>query len=185
MVPVSSRKLHYGRLGLPGRAFRSGTPAARGLCGRLPAERGPELGRPLVDRIQSSALHNLKELRPRNPAGSEIRMLFVFDPFLALLDRDCAAIDRLERLAQDSALLDHVPYSVGALEPPVRPLLLIVRRGHRCSSSSRSKISRAGTDSSGSSPSSSSHGSTQNTRMSSPPRAAMTMRMVVSSVVIR
>ncbi|MFG1791324.1 type II toxin-antitoxin system RelE/ParE family toxin [Nocardia sp. NPDC049149] len=45
------------------------------------AERGPELGRPLVDRIQSSkALHNLKELRPRTPAGSEIRMLFVFDP---------------------------------------------------------------------------------------------------------
>ncbi|MET7769570.1 type II toxin-antitoxin system RelE/ParE family toxin [Nocardia sp. NPDC005366] len=44
-------------------------------------ERGPELGRPLVDWIQSSkALHNLKELRPRPPAGSEIRMLFVFDP---------------------------------------------------------------------------------------------------------
>ncbi|MEU7139866.1 hypothetical protein ABZ942_10500 [Nocardia sp. NPDC046473] len=38
------------------------------------AERGPELGRPLVDRIQSSkALHNLKELRPRTPAGSEMR----------------------------------------------------------------------------------------------------------------
>nr|WP_229683993.1 type II toxin-antitoxin system RelE/ParE family toxin [Nocardia camponoti] len=45
------------------------------------ALRGPELGRPLVDRIQSSrTLHNLKELRPRTPAGSEIRMLFVFDP---------------------------------------------------------------------------------------------------------
>lgn len=45
------------------------------------AERGPELGRPLVDRIQSSkALHNLTELRPRTPSGSEIRMLFVFDP---------------------------------------------------------------------------------------------------------
>ncbi|WP_433603381.1 hypothetical protein ACQPXH_08710 [Nocardia sp. CA-135953] len=25
-------------------------------------------------------MHNLKELRPRTPAGSEIRMLFVFDP---------------------------------------------------------------------------------------------------------
>ncbi|MFD4429166.1 type II toxin-antitoxin system RelE/ParE family toxin [Nocardia sp. NPDC058497] len=45
------------------------------------AARGPDLGRPLVDRIQSSrTLHNLKELRPRTPAGSEIRMLFVFDP---------------------------------------------------------------------------------------------------------
>ncbi|MGY4102965.1 type II toxin-antitoxin system RelE/ParE family toxin [Nocardia sp. R16R-3T] len=45
------------------------------------AKRGPELGRPLVDRIHySKALHNLKELRPRTPVGSEIRMLFVFDP---------------------------------------------------------------------------------------------------------
>ncbi|MFI0447376.1 type II toxin-antitoxin system RelE/ParE family toxin [Actinomadura sp. 6N118] len=45
------------------------------------AERGPELGRPLADRIHSSKkLHNLKELRPRTPPGSEIRMLFVFDP---------------------------------------------------------------------------------------------------------
>jgi hypothetical protein len=44
------------------------------------AERGPELGRPLADRIHSSKIHNLKELRPRTPAGSEIRMLFVFDP---------------------------------------------------------------------------------------------------------
>ena len=43
------------------------------------AERGPLLGRPLVDRIHGSRLHNLKELRPRTGSGSEIRLLFVFD----------------------------------------------------------------------------------------------------------
>lgn len=37
---------------------------------------GPTLGRPLVDRVKGSRLHNLKELRP--PATS-IRVLFVFD----------------------------------------------------------------------------------------------------------
>jgi len=44
------------------------------------AERGPGLGRPLVDRLHSSKIHNLKELRPRTPGVSEVRMLFVFDP---------------------------------------------------------------------------------------------------------
>lgn len=42
-------------------------------------ERGPNLGRPLVDRIKGSRIHNLKELRI--PFGQEkvIRILFVFD----------------------------------------------------------------------------------------------------------
>ncbi len=44
------------------------------------AENGPALGRPLVDRIKGSALHNLKELRPGSAGGSEVRILFVFDP---------------------------------------------------------------------------------------------------------
>ncbi|WP_066364546.1 type II toxin-antitoxin system RelE/ParE family toxin [Herbidospora mongoliensis] len=45
------------------------------------AQRGPSMGRPLVDRIHHSrVLHNLKELRPRVPGEAEIRMLFVFDP---------------------------------------------------------------------------------------------------------
>ena len=44
------------------------------------AERGPQLGRPLVDRLHSSKIHNLKELRPRVGGASEIRLLFVFDP---------------------------------------------------------------------------------------------------------
>ena len=44
------------------------------------AESGPTLGRPLVDRIKGSALHNLKELRPGSAGGSEVRSLFVFDP---------------------------------------------------------------------------------------------------------
>lgn len=41
---------------------------------------GPALGRPLVDTIAGSRLRNMKELRPPSPKGSEIRILFAFDP---------------------------------------------------------------------------------------------------------
>ncbi len=41
---------------------------------------GPGLGRPLVDRIKGSALHNLKELRPGSAGPTEVRILFIFDP---------------------------------------------------------------------------------------------------------
>ncbi len=44
------------------------------------AEAGPALGRPLVDRIKGAELHHLKELRPGSTGGSEIRILFAFDP---------------------------------------------------------------------------------------------------------
>ncbi|GHH74713.1 hypothetical protein GCM10018781_41950 [Kitasatospora indigofera] len=40
---------------------------------------GPTLGRPAVDRIHRSRLHNLKELRPGSSGASEVRLLFVFD----------------------------------------------------------------------------------------------------------
>lgn len=40
-------------------------------------QHGPNLGRPMADRLKGSKLHNLKELRP---AGQSIRILFVFDP---------------------------------------------------------------------------------------------------------
>ena len=40
---------------------------------------GPQLGRPLVDRIHGSKIHNLKELRPRVGGAGEVRLLFVFD----------------------------------------------------------------------------------------------------------
>lgn len=40
---------------------------------------GPALGRPLVDSISGSAVHNLKELRPGSAGPSEIRILFAFD----------------------------------------------------------------------------------------------------------
>src|SRR5262245_35686170 len=40
-------------------------------------EQGPALGRPIVGEISSSRIHNMKELRP---AGTSIRILFVFDP---------------------------------------------------------------------------------------------------------
>ena len=43
-------------------------------------EAGPELGRPLADRVRHSRLSNLKELRPGSGGRSEIRILYVFDP---------------------------------------------------------------------------------------------------------
>ena len=43
-------------------------------------EAGPELGRPLADRVQHSRLSNLKELRPGSAGRSEIRILYIFDP---------------------------------------------------------------------------------------------------------
>jgi hypothetical protein len=43
-------------------------------------EEGPGLGRPLVDRIKGSTLHNLKELRPGSSGATEVRILFIFDP---------------------------------------------------------------------------------------------------------
>ena len=46
----------------------------------LLAREGPRLGRPLVDRVKGSSLHNLKELRPASAGTSEIRILFAFDP---------------------------------------------------------------------------------------------------------
>jgi hypothetical protein len=53
---------------------------ARG-CGHRRARRiGPHPRRPVVDRIKGSSLHNLKELRPGSAGGSEVRILFVFDP---------------------------------------------------------------------------------------------------------
>lgn len=41
---------------------------------------GPSIGRPLVDRLAGSRLHNLKELRPVSSGASEVRILFIFDP---------------------------------------------------------------------------------------------------------
>lgn len=45
------------------------------------AEDGPGLGRPLVDRLEGALVHNLKELRPGSAGRSEIRIIFVFDPW--------------------------------------------------------------------------------------------------------
>ena len=44
------------------------------------ADSGPDLGRPLVDRIHQSSIHNLKELRPSSSVEHALRVLFVFDP---------------------------------------------------------------------------------------------------------
>lgn len=45
------------------------------------ADGGPNLGRPLVDRIKGSSIQNLKELRPGSAGTSEVRILFAFDPW--------------------------------------------------------------------------------------------------------
>lgn len=46
----------------------------------LLAERGPQLGRPLVDTVVGSRHKNMKELRPGSSGRSELRVLFAFDP---------------------------------------------------------------------------------------------------------
>lgn len=40
---------------------------------------GPALGRPLVDSLVGSRIHNLKELRPAAGQDAEVRILFAFD----------------------------------------------------------------------------------------------------------
>jgi hypothetical protein len=42
--------------------------------------RGPDKGRPLVDRIKGSQLHHLKELRPASTGETEVGILFIVDP---------------------------------------------------------------------------------------------------------
>ncbi|PZF94502.1 type II toxin-antitoxin system RelE/ParE family toxin [Micromonospora endophytica] len=42
---------------------------------------GPAEGRPLVDTVTASRISNMKELRPPSTGHSEIRILFVLDPW--------------------------------------------------------------------------------------------------------
>ena len=46
-------------------------------------ERGPDLGRPVVERIHASRHHNMKELRASK--GGALRALFMFDPRRAVI----------------------------------------------------------------------------------------------------
>ncbi len=46
----------------------------------LLADRGPQLGRPIVDTVVGSRHKNMKELRPGSKGRSELRVLFAFDP---------------------------------------------------------------------------------------------------------
>ena len=48
-------------------------------------QNGPAEGRPLVDTITASKIANLKELRPPSSGRTEIRILFVFDPWRAAI----------------------------------------------------------------------------------------------------
>lgn len=77
------------------------------------AEVGPSLGRPLVDRVKGSRVHGMKELRPGSAGSTEIRVLFVFDPWRSAIllvagDKSGnwtrwyrAAIPRAERLYKE------------------------------------------------------------------------------------
>lgn len=47
---------------------------------RLLEDRGPQLGRPIVDSVTDSKYANMKELRPGSSGRSELRALFAFDP---------------------------------------------------------------------------------------------------------
>ena len=70
-------------------------------------EAGPELGRPLADRVHHTRLSNLKELRPGSAGRSEIRILYIFDPrrnAVLLVAGDKAKKERSEKtfdLAKD------------------------------------------------------------------------------------
>ncbi len=44
-------------------------------------QNGPAEGRPLVDTVTASNIANMKELRPPSSGRSEVRILFVFDPW--------------------------------------------------------------------------------------------------------
>lgn len=46
---------------------------------------GPALKRPLVGKIESSRVPNMKELRPGSSGRSEVRILFVFDPWRSVI----------------------------------------------------------------------------------------------------
>ncbi|NRQ38362.1 DNA-binding protein [Nonomuraea sp. NN258] len=46
---------------------------------------GPSEGRPLVDTVSGAKIPNMKELRPGSTGRSEIRILFVFDPWRAAI----------------------------------------------------------------------------------------------------
>jgi hypothetical protein len=46
---------------------------------RVLRDQGPNLGRPLVDKISGSRHKNMKELRPGSTGRTEVRVLFAFD----------------------------------------------------------------------------------------------------------
>lgn len=64
-------------------AWRSDRVTLRQIAAAIDAlaVEGPSLGRPLVDTVKGSAIANMKELRPGSAGSSEVRLLFVFDPF--------------------------------------------------------------------------------------------------------
>jgi hypothetical protein len=79
MTPEVRTWLHDLRKRDRASAILAGWSVVRLAIGML-LEAGPELGRPLADRVRHSRLSNLKELRPGSAGRSEIRILYIFDP---------------------------------------------------------------------------------------------------------
>ena len=59
--------------------FQLDTDAMTAVTGAIDLleQEGPTLGRPTADRVKGSRYRNMRELRP---AGTSIRILFLFDP---------------------------------------------------------------------------------------------------------
>lgn len=68
-------------------------------------DRGPQLGRPIVDTVSASRHKNMKELRPGSSGRSELRVLFAFDPERSLIAGDKAG-DWKRWYKQNSPLAD-------------------------------------------------------------------------------
>ena len=52
-----------------------------GAAVELLKQHGPSLKRPLLGEVTTSKIKNMKELRPGSAGRSEVRILFVFDPW--------------------------------------------------------------------------------------------------------
>lgn len=66
-----------------------------GAAVELLKQHGPSLKRPLVGEVTTSKIKNMKELRPGSAGRSEVRILFVFDPWqqIVLLVAGDKAVD--------------------------------------------------------------------------------------------
>ena len=98
---------------------------------------GPAEGRPLVDVVTASRISNMKELRPPSTKRTEIRILFVFDPWLAERRNDMTEMrrwrdtDHLERAVQTAGGRDAFDAAIGRMLDETRGWRLADMRKRR------------------------------------------------------